>query len=63
MGTNFTARYALRKWECECWRIHGDPFIRDHGKKSLNRRKKLRRWAKSLRRRGERIIAPLIIED
>lgn len=41
--------------------IHGHPIIADHGKKSLNRRKSLRRWRKSVMRKAENILAPLDI--
>lgn len=43
--------------------IHGHPIIADHGKKSLNRRKSLRRWRKSVMRKAENIIASTNIED
>ena len=59
MKTNYTARYARRKFIDDYWMIHGHPIIADHGKKSLNRRKSLRRWRKSVMRKAENILAPL----
>lgn len=63
MKTNFTARYAMSHYANEHWMIHGHSVIADHGKKSLNRRKALRRWRKSIMRKAERMLATLNTEE
>lgn len=63
MKTNYTQRYAKRNWEFELWMTkHFCPYYNKAGRKSLNARKTLRRWAKNLRRKAENIIAPICFE-
>lgn len=64
MKNNFTQRYAKRHWLFDEWMTKQySPFFNKNGRKSLNARKTLRRWAKNLRRKAENIIAPIKFED
>lgn len=60
MKTNFTQRYAKGHWSFEAWMTKQySPYFNKNGRKSLNARKTLRKWAKNLRRKAENIIAPI----
>lgn len=64
MKSNFTQRYAKGHWLFDEWMTKQySPFFNKNGRKSLNARKTLRRWAKNLRRQAKNIIAPLKIEE
>lgn len=64
MKSNFTQRYAKGHWLFDEWMTKQySPFFNKNGRKSLNARKTLRRWAKNLRRKAENIIAPIKFED
>ena len=64
MKNNFTQRYAKGHWLFDEWMTKQySPFFNKNGRKSLNTRKTLRRWAKNLRRKAENIIAPIKFED
>lgn len=64
MKGNFTQRYAKNHWRFDDWMTKKySPFFNKRGRKSLNARKTLRRWAKNLRRKAENIIAPIKFED
>jgi hypothetical protein len=64
MKNNFTQRYAKGHWLFDEWMTKQySPFFNKNGRKSLNARKTLRRWAKNLRRKAENIIAPIKFED
>lgn len=64
MKTNYTQRYAKRNYLDEDWMTKKySPFFSKNGRKSLNARKALRKWAKNLHRKAENIIASLKIEE
>lgn len=64
MKSNFTQRYAKGHWLFDEWMTKQySPFFNKNGRKSLNARKTLCRWAKNLRRKAENIIALIKFEE